>query len=355
MSATVEIDGSLGEGGGQVLRTALALATLTGRAVRLTQIRAGRERPGLAPQHLACVRALAALCDAELEGAGLRSTELSFAPRAPARAGNYAFDVAESARGGSAGSATLVFQCVLLPLALAGEPSEVRVKGGTHVPWSPPYDYLAEVFLPAMERCGARVLSRLVAWGFYPVGRGQMSAQILPLPENGIEPLSIEARGALTRIHGRAVACNLPAHIADRMAKRARSLLTDLEVPCEVTPERVRGNGPGAGIFLTAEYEHAAAGFSALGERGRASERVAEEACAALVAHDEAGAPVDPHLADQLLLPMALARSRSSLRTSRVTRHLSTNAEVIRAFLPVAIAIDGEEGEPGEIEVRPGQ
>jgi len=353
MSPALEIDGALGEGGGQVLRTALTLATVTGRAVRVHRIRAGRERPGLAPQHLACVRALAALCDADLEGAQLRSTELAFAPRAPARAGSYVFDVAESARGGSAGSATLIFQCVLPPLALAGEASEVRVKGGTHVPWSPPYDYLADVFLPAMERAGVRVLSRLVAWGFYPVGGGQMSAQILPLSAPALAPLTLGERGTLARVHGRAVACNLPAHIADRMARRARSLLAELEVPCEITPERVRGNGPGAGIFLTAGYEHAAAGFSALGARGKASEAVAEEACAALVAHDEVGAPVDPHLADQLLLPLALACGPSSLRTSRVTRHLLTNAEVIRAFLAVAIAINGKEGEPGEIEVRP--
>jgi RNA 3'-terminal phosphate cyclase (ATP) len=347
MKNPVDIDGSILGGGGQILRTALSLSALTGRAARISGIRAGRSKPGLAPQHLTCVLALADVCDADVEHAQIGSTEIVFAPRSHPRPGDYRIDVSDVTRGGSAGSVSLILQALLLPLALSGGPARLTLLGGTHVAWSPVYDFIAEVYLPALARMGVRAHPRLVAWGFYPVGRGRIAADIEPC--DGVLPANLPERGELLNITGRAVACNLPSHIPVRMVNRAAKLLADLDVPTVITPERVRGNGPGAMIFLRAKYKHVTCGFSALGERGKASEVVAEEACRELVAHDETGAPVVDYLADQLLLPAALADGSSSFCTSRITTHTVTNAHVIRSFLDTRIDIDGEIDSPGEI------
>jgi RNA 3'-terminal phosphate cyclase (ATP) len=350
MNSRVDIDGSYGEGGGQVLRTALTLSTLTGRPVRITEIRAGRSKPGLAPQHLTGLLALGEVCDAAVEGAKIGSTEVVFEPSSPAKSGDYTFDVSDVAHGGSAGSATLILQALLLPLALAPGPSKLTVKGGTHVPWSPPFDFISEVYLPLLSRMGVTASCRLVAWGFYPAGGGRISVEIEPA--DGISAIDLTERGALRNVQGRAVACNLKSHIAVRMINRSRNLLAGLDAPCTITPERVKGKGPGASLFLRAEYENLIVGFSALGAPRKPSEKVAEEACAELSEYDESGATAPPHLADQLLLPSALASGSSRLHTSRVTRHLLTNAHVIREFLPGVISIEGDDGGPGTIVVE---
>ncbi len=371
----IEIDGSYGEGGGQVLRTALTLSTLTGQPVLIGRIRAGRRNPGLRPQHLTNVLALAQVSDANVRGAAIGSTEVVFQPRSESRRGNYVFDVAQAAQGGSAGSVTLIFQTLLLPLAFAGEPSQITLKGGTHVPWSPVFEYARDVYLPTVARMGVKAECQLRSSGFYPIGRGEITADIHALPGSGssksdarlfqpvdksgpvtsprkISPLLLRDRGSITRVRGTAVACNLSADIAQRMADRATSILRSHQIPCEVMPRRGQGAGRGAFIFLIAEYEYATAGFSALGERGKPSEKVAEEACQNLLAHHADGSPVDSHLADQLLLPVALAHGESKFRTSHVTRHLLTNAHVIRQFIPASIEIHGEEGEAGQVVVE---
>jgi RNA 3'-terminal phosphate cyclase (ATP) len=350
MESLVEIDGSYGEGGGQILRTALTLSTLTGRPTRVSEIRSGRSKPGLAAQHLTGVLALAELCDADVDGAKMGSTEILFEPKSAVRAGQYAFDVAEASKSGSAGSVTLILQTLLLPLALASEKSSVTLQGGTHVAWSPPYDFVTEVYFPVMTKMGVRANARLVAWGFYPKGGGRVSVEIEPAGE--LAPIELVERGELKYVHGRAVACNLKSHIAVRMINRARNKLTDLDVPCQFDPERVKGKGPGAFLFLRAEYENVTAGFSSLGEPHKPSEKVAEEACEDFLEHDETGAPATPFLADQLLVPAALARGRSEIRTSRVTKHLLANAHAIRQFLPVDIQIDGDEDQPGTVVVE---
>jgi RNA 3'-terminal phosphate cyclase (ATP) len=349
MDTVVDIDGSVGEGGGQVVRTALALSVLTGKPTRIGEIRAGRSKPGLAPQHLTVVRALAEVCGASVEGARIGSTEVRFEPASPARPGDYVFDVSEAAKGGSAGSVTLVLQALLLPLALSGATSHLTLKGGTHVSWSPPFEFITEAYLPVLGPMGLSASCRLVAWGFYPVGGGRIAVEIRPAA--GFAPLELTDRGELKRIRGRAVACNLPSHIPVRMVNRARNLLADLDAPLRLEPERVRGKGPGAAFFLAAEYEGVVAGFSALGARGKPAPDVAEEACAALSDHDENGAPVTPHLADQILLPASLAKGRTVFRTSRITRHLLTNADIIREFLPAHIDVVGSEGSPGEVSI----
>ncbi len=342
------IDGSHGEGGGQVLRTALTLAILTGRPVRIERIRAGRRKPGLRPQHLTGVRAAGAVCEARLEGDDLDSQTLTFVPGGPARPGEYTFDVAEVARGGSAGSVSLVLQTLLLPLALAGGESRLTLRGGTHVDWSPPVSYLEHVFLPILARMGVHAEIDLVRWGFYPAGGGEIRVHIAGR-EGPLSPILLTERGALRRVRGMAVVTNLPAHIPQRMADRAHNLLAEAGLRAQIEPRRLRGVGPGAGIFLFAEYEHATAGFTAYGRKGLPAERVAEGACRDLLAHHRSSAPADPHLADQLVLPMALAEGESRVHTSQVSRHLLTNVWVVRQFLNRDICVAGEPGAAGAV------
>jgi RNA 3'-terminal phosphate cyclase (ATP) len=345
----IQIDGSYGEGGGQVIRTALALSAMTTQSVQINQIRARRPTPGLAAQHLSGVLALAQIVDADVTGATSGSQTLTFHPQHRPQTGSHRFDVTELAKRGSAGAITLLFQTIWLPLALSQGNSDLHLRGGTHVAWSPPYHYLEQVYLATMARLGLTVKTELDTWGFYPVGGGAFSA-IIPGGQQST-PLNLTDRGDLLRIGGLAVAAELPAHIAQRMTNRALNVIKAAGLPVEITPQRVKSAGPGAGIFLLAEYEHGVAGFSAIGAQGKPSDQVADEACRDLLRHHQQGAPVDPHLADQLLLPLALTPGESSFQTSEITQHLLTNAHVIRQFLPVQITIDGAEGDPGLVRV----
>jgi RNA 3'-terminal phosphate cyclase (ATP) len=344
MPEKLVIDGSYGEGGGQILRTALALAAVTGRAIQIEKIRAGRKSPGLAAQHLTGVRAAAGVCNARVTGDEPGSQTLTFVPGSLPQAGDYVFDVAEAREGGSAGATSLVLQTILLPLALAKGNSTVTIRGGTHVAWSPPFDYVRDVWLPALARMGLSATLELVTWGWYPLGQGEMRGTIQGLG-TGLKPspLTLVERGALRRAWGRAVAANLPSHIPQRMADRARSLLAEAGVDARIEPLRVRAACAGAGIFLTAEYDHVRAGFNALGAKGKPSEAVAEEAVAALLAHRDSGAALDQHLADQLVLPLALAGGESRFSVEQVTRHLVTNAWVVEQFGLARVSIEGHQ------------
>lgn len=340
----LEIDGSQGEGGGQLLRTSLSLSALTGRPFRLRHIRASRSKPGLRPQHLTAVHVVAALCQAQVTGDALNSTTLEFWPQSRPRGGTYVFDVQEVAQGSSAGSVTLIFQAVLWPLLFADAPSQVTLRGGTHVPFSPPYHYIAEVFRPAGERLGATFRTQLLAWGWYPVGQGEMTAVIEPvtyLQAADFTPVTVE------QVQGIAAVTNLPAHIPNRMERRAYNLLTAAGLHPAITPLRERGAGPGAGIMLWLPQ----AGFSSLGRPGLPADQVAETAVAELLAFVENKAAVDPHLADQLLLPLALAQGTSTFTTNSLTRHTLTNAHLLRQWLGVPITITGELNQPAQITI----
>ena len=320
------------------MRTALSLSAVTSRAFRLVNIRAKRRKPGLQAQHLSAIRAAAAISGARLAGDFLGSSELVFAPAHPPQSGSYLFDVARIAGHGSAGSTILILQTVLVPLALAQGNSTVVVLGGTHQDWAPAYDDLANAYLPALRRMGLSADAELKRWGWYPAGGGEVVCNVKGGRDSALRrvawPMPVEAleRGPLIRISGRAVATNLPAHIAQRMADRARAALGDLGVPVQIDPLPVRAACPGAGIFLLAEYETLAASFSALGRQGKPSEAVADEAVAALREHHASKAAVELHLADQLLLPLAIATGPSAFTLARPTAHLATNAWTIEQF-----------------------
>jgi RNA 3'-terminal phosphate cyclase (ATP) len=343
----VTIDGAHGEGGGQILRTALTLSAITSRTLRMVNIRATRRKPGLLPQHLSATRAAALITGATVLGDQLGSGELTFAPGHPPRPGSYLFDVAEIAGHGSAGSAILILQTILVPLALAQGPTTIVVRGGTHLEWAPAYDDFANGYLPALQRMGLSAEADLVQWGWYPAGGGEVrcrlaGVQIAASRRDG-RPQPIEAveRGPLIRITGRAVAANLPSHIAQRMCDRARATLNDLGAPVQIEALRVRAVSPGAGIFLLAEYEDSlAASFSAHGRRGKPSEAVAEEAVTSLREHHASGAALELHLADQVLVPLSIAAGPSHFTMARPTAHLTTNAWTIEQFGIAKITIE---------------
>jgi RNA 3'-terminal phosphate cyclase (ATP) len=326
------IDGSFGEGGGQILRTAAGLAAITGRPFRIEKIRAGRPKPGLGAQHLTAVRAVAAVCAAELSGDSLGSPVLEFGPRHRPRSADYEFDVAEAREGGSAGAATLVLQAVLPPLLRAEGDSTVTVRGGTHMAWSPPFDYLRDVWLAAVARMGADMEIDLRRSGWFPIGQGEIRAQVRSGGSATLRPLHLADRGELRLVSGRAIAADLPSHIAQRMADRASARLRAAGHSTDIVPERLRAACPGAGIFLTAGYEHVRCGFNALGRLGKPAEAVADEAVEALLRHHSSPAVVDEHLSDQLLVPCALADGISTLVVGTVSPHLQTNAWVIEKF-----------------------
>ena len=329
------IDGAHGEGGGQILRTSLSLSVLLRRPIRIENIRKSRKNPGLAAQHLTAVHAAASLCGAKMRGDSLGSTELEFVPTCAVEAGNYHFDVGAARAGGSSGAATLVLQTVVLPLAGAHGRSNVVVDGGTHMSWSPPYDYLAEIWRPLLERLGVKMALTLERAGWFPLGRGRIAASIDGRPRllaGGLRPLQAIDRGALGRVTGRALAANLPEHIPQRMADRARHRLLQLGAPVAIDVIHTESACPGTGLFLTACYEGSSAGFSALGERGKPAEAVADEAVDALLAHDRTGASLDRHLADQALLPLALAAGPSRFSIEAPTLHFRTNSCVIERF-----------------------
>jgi RNA 3'-terminal phosphate cyclase (ATP) len=354
MTKPLGIDGAHGEGGGQILRTALTYAALFRRPIRIENIRAGRRNPGLAAQHITSIRAAGAICAAEIEGDSLGSGTLSFTPRATVQPGAWHFDVAEAREGGSAGATSLVLQTVLLPLALAGGESQVTVVGGTHMLWSPSFDYLDGVWLPALRGLGVDAELALEAWGWFPIGQGRIRATIRGHAGGSLKPLDLTARGALLGIEGRAVAANLPAHIPQRMADRAGALLREAGMPAEIAPLRVRAACAGAGIFLNARYENATCGFTALGARGKPAEQVAEEAVDLLTDHHRGGAALDEHLGDQILVALAIADGPSRYLVARITRHLETNAWLVERFGLARVALEKRPDGTGLVTVTPG-
>lgn len=349
----IVIDGSHGEGGGAVLRSSLSLSALLGEPLRIENIRIKRPNPGLQAQHLTGVRALARICGAELQGAKLGSTTLTFRPQSPPGSGEYSYDVAQARKGGSAGAISLVFQALLLPLILAEGNSRLFLRGGTHVAWSPPFHYLKTVYLPTLSRMGIEADVDIEKWGWYPIGGGVMTAQITGLGREatGIADLKLTERGALTRLHGVSAVSNLPRHIAERQRRQAEEVLRGEGFEPQIEIVDAPSKGRGSVLFLAAEFENARAGFTSLGRKGKPAEKVAEDACAEFVHYYRSEAGLDQYLADQLILPMALAQGDSSFTTCRITQHLLTNIWVAEQFLNKTFVIEGQEGKVGEVTV----
>jgi RNA 3'-terminal phosphate cyclase (ATP) len=339
----VHIDGSQGEGGGQVLRTSLALSILTGKPVRIDNIRAGRKKAGLMAQHLKAVEAAAAISGAKVQGAVFSGKTLVFEPQG-IFPGRYRFDI------GTAGSTSLVLQTILVPLSFAETSSSVIVTGGTHVPWSPTFHYLKSHFLQFLRKAGFDLDLELEGAGYYPRGGGRVRAIVWPARD--LSPLNLVSRGRLKGINGLSAATNLPGHIIERQASQARKRLKEEGLPVSIEQRAVQGNGQGTFLHLLACFENSQCCFDALGARGKPAERVADEAVEDLLAFLGTDAAIDEHLADQLILPLSMVKGVSVLKTSRITLHLQTNVEIIQTFLPVRITVDGALGSPGVVEVR---
>jgi RNA 3'-terminal phosphate cyclase (ATP) len=322
----VTIDGSLGEGGGQILRSALALSVYLRRPFRIVNIRARRPKPGLRPQHLAAVRAAAEISGAHVEGATIGAKMLTFEPGA-INAGAHRFAI------GTAGSTMLVLQTVLPALLTASAGSDLRLEGGTHNPRAPTFECLARAYLPLIGRMGPRIAIELERAGFEPMGGGVVHVRIEPAPR--LDPLHLETRGALLRVAAEVLLSKLPAHIAER---EAAALASELDI--EADSVRVRSiddsAGPGNVVSVFVESEHVTEVFAEFGRRGVPAERVAQRAALAAKRYLASDVPIGMHLADQLLLPLALAGGGSFI-TLPPSAHTRTNIDVIQAFLPVAI------------------
>jgi len=325
----IEIDGSYGEGGGQLVRTAAALAAITGAAVTITGIRARRANPGLAAQHLTAVKAVATLCDAEIDGLALKSQRLAFRPRR-LRGGEFQFDV------GTAGSITLVLQALLPAMIRSGERVRARIIGGTDVRAAPPLDYFEHVLLALLGKMGARVRSELLRRGYYPRGGGEVAVAVEP---GSLHALQLDAAGKLKTLRGNAHVANLPAHIVERMRSAAIAPLRTFGISEPIIETRVLGNeaayGHGGAIVLWAETEHTVLGAGRVAQRGVRAEQLGMEAGGELAADIGAGVTLDVHASDQLLVYLALAGGESRFTTRVLSSHARTTMWLIERFLPV--------------------
>ncbi|MCP3165683.1 RNA 3'-terminal phosphate cyclase [Myxococcus qinghaiensis] len=336
----LRIDGSRGEGGGQVLRTSLALSLVTGTPFTMTNIRAGRAKPGLLRQHLTGVKAAEAVGAAEVSGAELGSKELTFRPRA-LTAGNYHFAV------GTAGSATLVLQTVLPALLAASEPSTLMLEGGTHNPAAPPFDFLTRAYLPILRKLGPDVAATLERPGFFPAGGGKFRVDVRPGP---MKPLSLLERGRVLRRDAKAVVAMIPFDVAKREMETAGALLKWR--PDELRVEELkRTTGPGNVLVAEVESEHVTEVFTGFGERGKRAEVVAEEVASEVKRYLDAEVPVGEHLCDQLLLLFALARG-GEFRTLPLDGHSVTQLETMAHFLDVKVDVREVSREVREVVVR---
>lgn len=331
MEAQIELDGSIGEGGGQILRTALSLSMVTGTPFRIDRIRARRPKPGLLRQHLTCVNAAAEVCGAQVAGAELGSSSLTFTPGA-VKTGTYKFAI------GSAGSCTLVFQTVLPALMLADAASHVTFEGGTHNQMAPPFHFIERTFVPQLKRMGVSIDARLERFGFYPAGGGRFTAQITPVGQDAsLRRIDIESRGAFVDGYAESFIAGVPGHVAERELATIGQLMS-------WPPEKllIRGidnaHGPGNIVLLTIAHEHVTEVFAGFGEKGITSEAVAKRAVGLARHYLASDTAIGEHLADQLMIPFALAGG-GSFTVSSASEHARTNAEVIQKFLPVEISV----------------
>ena len=326
---TIHIDGSFGEGGGQVLRTSLSLAVITGRRLHIDKIRASRPKPGLAKQHLTCVEAICEICAGKCKGVAVGSTELEFEP-GDIKAGDYRFDI------GSAGSASLVVQTVLPVLFFADKQSTVAITGGTHNAWAPPFDFIKGSFLPAIAAADFKAECRLMRYGFFPAGGGGITFEIPPKQNGRGGEINLCESIAEPRISARIYTSKLPIYIADKQRKLLLSSGLSFETieHIEVKDSISAGNC----VVICIKGENRTTVFTGFGSRGKPSEKVINEVVGEAREFLNSGAAIDHYLADQLLIYMAM-RQGGRFTTNELSKHLTTNIEVIKKFLPADFSV----------------
>ncbi|AKB53038.1 RNA 3'-terminal-phosphate cyclase [Methanosarcina sp. A14] len=323
----LEIEGSYGEGGGQLVRTAVALSAVTGKGIRITNIRKNRPSPGLKQQHLKALETAARICKAQISGLFPGSTEISFVP-VEIKGGKYDIDI------GTAGSITLLLQCIMPALPFAKEKIKLTIKGGTDVAWSPTTDYLQHITFRALEKLGYSGSITLKEHGYYPKGGGKVSAYFKPCRLRGFHFIKEEEE-----INGISHASNLPAHVPLRQAEAANTRLMEAGYPSQIETQSFEAFSTGSGITLWTGY----IGGSALGEKGLHAEKVGKHAADEIISELRSGAAVDTHLADQLIPYMALA-GNSSYTVRELSLHTTTNIWVTEQFLDVKFRIEKKEG-----------
>lgn len=335
------IDGSFGEGGGQIIRTSLALSLITGKPFRIYNVRARRAKPGLQRQHLTAVNAAAEIGRAQVDGAAVSSQAFTFVP-GEVVPGEYVFDI------GTAGSTTLVLQAVLPPLMIANAPSLLKLEGGTHNVHAPPFEFLEKTFLPLINRIGPHVQIELERYGFYPPGGGRFNVYIEPAAK--LQRLDLTERLEILTRRARALVVNLPTGIAERELAVVKEHLNwrDDELRVETSNNAY---SPGNVLTIEIESRHLTEVMTGMGERGVRAEVVAERAVAEVQKYLSLNAPVGEHLADQLLIPLALAGGGSYL-TGPLSLHTTTNIEIVKKFLPVEITIEQVDGELFEVRIE---
>jgi len=347
----VELDGSIGEGGGQVLRTAVTLSAIMLKPIRIYNIRAKRSPPGLRPQHLTAVKAVAWLADAEVKGLSVGSSEVFFVPKR-LKGGKTTFDA------GTAGSTTLILQSLMPAMAFAEERIEAEIRGGTNNPMAPTFEYLSYVLLPVLREMGCNFSLELIRRGFYP--RGQGIIRIKSEPVDYLRPIRLTEFSGVEKISGISYSCRLPGHIAERMAKSALKFLNEngyknTDILLEILqPDAPKCSiDPGCGIILFAKTRDGRIISSdSLGRLGVPAEKVGEEAAADLVKQLNAKAPVDKHLGDQLVVWVAIAKGYSEYKVTELTQHALTSIEVCKRLTGAEFVVDGALGEPGIIRCK---
>lgn len=341
LSDVIEIDGSFGEGGGQILRTSLALSLVTGRPFRINKIRAGRKKPGLLHQHLTAVKAAATISRAQVRGNDIGSPKLYFAP-GTVKHGRYHFAV------GTAGSCTLVLQAILPALATVDIGSELILEGGTHNPFAPPFDFLDKAILPIMNLIGFSITAMLKRPGFYPAGGGKIMVSIQAAGK--LSQIDLLDRGKIKRKQATAIVAKLPVSIAERELMIIRKNLS-VDPECLLVEEITDSRGPGNVLIVEIESEHITEIFTGFGMRGIRAEQVAERTGAEVLEYLSADVPVGKHLADQLLIPVALAGG-GKFKTLSPTEHTITNVEVLKRFLDIDISVSETEPKTALIEIK---
>ncbi len=350
-TGVVLIDGSIGEGGGQILRTAISLSIILKKPVKIINIRAKRKNPGLQAQHLTSVKALAKLSNARVEGAYKGSTELLFIPKS-IEGGTYNFNI------GTAGSITLVMQATIPVMAFANSRTCIRIVGGTDVSWSPPIDYMRFVYKEILHRIGMNLEIRLLKRGHYPRGGGIVEYCVEPL-SNYIRSINVVERGKVLSIRGLSHAVKLPKHVAERQAKAAREYIVSsgyVEPKIDIEwyePSRDRHLGPGSGIVLWAICENSILGGDSLGAKGKPAEKVGYEAASKLVEDLKTGMAFDRHMSDMILPLLVLAKGKSIIGGSMLTLHAYTNSIIVSKIVGAdVIHIDGELNKPFKAEIE---